>query len=123
MSSVDAIAAITEFIRTGIDKKAQGQALIDLQKAFDTLDHDILLKKFLLYILLRKIFELWKEYFSDRRQYISHNGVCTEMLKIVSGVPQGSVLGLFLFLLYIKDFHLCMGKIIPRPCLQMIQQF
>ena len=46
MSCVDAIAAITEFIRTGIDKKAQGQVcFIDSQKAFDTLDHDILLKR------------------------------------------------------------------------------
>ena len=46
MSCVDAIAAITEFVRTEIDKKAQGQAcFIDLQKAFDTLDHHILLKK------------------------------------------------------------------------------
>ena len=46
MSCVDAIAAITEFIRTEKDKKAQGQAcFIDLQKIFDTLDHDILLRK------------------------------------------------------------------------------
>ena len=46
LSCVDAIAAITEFIRTEKDKKAQGQAcFIDLQKIFDTLDHDILLRK------------------------------------------------------------------------------
>ena len=76
MSCVDAIAAITEFIRTEIDKKAQGQAFfIDLQKAFDTLDHDFILKKLLDYGFRGKIFEILKDYLSDRRQYISHKGV------------------------------------------------
>ena len=68
MSCVDAMAAITEFIRTEIDKKAQGQAcFIDLQKAFDTLDHDILLK-LLDYGFRGKIFEILKDFLSDRAQ-------------------------------------------------------
>ena len=111
LSCVDAIASITEFIRTKIDKQAQGQAFfIDLQEAFDSLDHGILLKKLLDYGFRGKIFEILKDYLSGRRQYISHNGVCTEKLKIVSGVPQGSVLCPFLFLLYSNDIHLCIGK-------------
>ena len=112
MSGVDAIAAITEFVRTEIDKKAQGQAcFIDLQKPFDTLDHEILLKKLEDYGFRGKIFEkILRDYLSDRRQDISHNGACTEKPKIVSGVSQGSVLGPFLFLLYINDIQLCIGN-------------
>ena len=74
MSCVDAIAAITEFNRSEIDKKAQGQACsIDLHKAFDTLDHHILLKKLEDYGFMGKIFEILRDYLSGRRQYISHN--------------------------------------------------
>ena len=109
MSCVDAIAAITEFIRTKKIKKAQGQTCnVDLQKAFETLDHDILLKKLLDHGFRGKMFEIWKNYLSDRKQYISHNGFCTEKLKLVSGVPQSSIF----FLLYINGIHLCMGKIV-----------
>ena len=100
MSCVDAIAAITEFVRTEINTKAQGQAcFIDLQKDFDTLDHHILLKKLEDYVFRGKIFEILGDYLSDRRQYISHYGVCTEKFKSVSGVPQGFVLSPCLFLL------------------------
>ena len=123
MSCVDAIAAITEFVRTEIDKKAQGQAcFIDLQKAFDTLDHHILLKKLEDYGFRGKIFEILRDYLSDRWQYISHNGVCTEKPKIVSGVPRVPSWVHFCFFCILMTF-ICVSEIVPWPCLQMIQQF
>ena len=64
MSCVDALAALTEFVRTEIDKKAQGQAcFIDLQKAFDTLDNHLLLKKLEDYGFRGKIFEKLRLFF------------------------------------------------------------
>ena len=89
MSCVDAIAALTEFIRTKLYKTAQDQTcFIELQKAFD---HDNFLNKLLDYGYSRKIFETLRDYFSDHWQYIRHNCVCTEKLKIVSCVTQGYV--------------------------------
>ena len=123
MSCVDAIGAITEFIRSEIDKKTQGQAcFIDLQEAFDTLENDILWKKLLDYCFSGNSFETLREYISDRRQYISHNSVCTERLEIVSGVPKAPSWVHFCFFCTLMTF-ICVKEVVPCPCLQMIQQF
>ena len=81
---------------------------IDLEKAFDTVSHDILCKKLEFYGIRGNVNKLFQSYLSNRKQYVSINGSDSEVSDVVCGVPQGSSLGPLLFLLYINDFRLCL---------------
>ena len=76
---------------------------MDLSKAFDTIDHNILLHK-LSHYGFRGVSENWfSNYLFNRKQYVSYNSTASPKVDISCGVPQGSILGPLLFILYMND--------------------
>ena len=94
-----------EKIYTAIDKKEYTLGIfLDLSKAFDTVNFDILLDKQELYGIRGVVLDWIKDYLSERYQFVQFNGHCSQSKIIKCGVPQGSILGPLLFLLYIDYF-------------------
>ncbi|CAB4019925.1 Hypothetical predicted protein, partial [Paramuricea clavata] len=87
--------------------------LIDLKKAFDTVDHQIL-KKLELYGIKGQALSFLESYLSNRNQKCQIQGSVSSEKLIKCGVPQGSILGPLFFLLYINDLPQCLDKTKPR---------
>jgi hypothetical protein len=103
-STDSALADVLDYITTALDKKFVALALfIDVSKAFDSLNHKILLDKLEHYGVRGIALQWFFSYLSSRFQFTGLNSVRSLLRLITTGIPQGSVLGPYLYLVYVND--------------------
>ena len=111
MSTSHALIDLVEEISTSLDKKKYTLGVfIDLKIAFDTVNNSVLIEKLKLYGI-RGVTENWiKSYLYGRKQFVNIGECSSDLIQISCGVPQGSVLGPKLFILYIIDIYLTLCR-------------
>ena len=103
-STAHALIQLYDKISNALDNKRVTLGLvIDLSKAFDTVNHQILLDQLEHYGVRGIALRWFESYLSCRKQFVQYNGYNSSSLDITCGVPQGSILGPLLFLVYIND--------------------
>ena len=104
------ISLIETFKKYLDDGKIVCGVFIDLQKAFDTVNHEILLEKLKHYGIRSKQNDWFRSFLTNRKQYVSMEGFFSQTKIVKCGVPQGSTLGPLLFLIYINDLANALEK-------------
>ena len=110
-----ALLDVVNDIYSNLDNKKFGIGIyLDLQKAFDTVNHEILLQKLEHYGIRGQANKWFTSYLTNRYQYTYTNEASSKRSMVECGVPQGSVLGPLLFILYIKDISHALDKGVPK---------
>ena len=112
-----ALLHITDFLYSAIStKKDPGVLFTDFSKAFDLIDHSILLKKLKQYKFVSDSVEWFSSYLSNRSQVVRVGNCYSESQTTIAGIPQGSILGPILFLIYTIDLLLAITKGLLTAC-------
>ena len=99
------INSTEHWLENADNRKLNMTVFMDLTKAFDTVDHKILIDKLFKYGIKGKEREWFKSYLSGRKQFCSVNGHRSKTEEVLCVIPQGSCLGPLLFIVYLNDFE------------------